>query len=228
MKNLVLSSISALALLASTQSGVTAPPPPVSTVTFNLLVNPAFKTCLGPGPVAVATVTRGSQNDKMVLQISGIKANLQFDVFTVQRSSLTWQGLPVQGFAGFGLAWYQSDLEADSNGNGVATINTILLDQIFGFDADLQADGKTSKLKPTQTTHVGFWFNDPHDAAACGFDVSKPTPFNGNHNAGPLAMISVPVQGTPAQLGPLCTSTSGHTQEEADADTTGTIFVCNP
>jgi len=41
------------------------------------------------------------------------------------------------------------------------------------------------------------------DAAACGFDVTKPTPFNGEHKAGPLAMISLPDAET--GLGPLCT-----------------------
>ena len=44
------------------------------------------------------------------------------------------------------------------------------------------------------TFHVGFWFNDPADAAACNFDVTKPTPFNGEHRAGPLAMISRPTR----------------------------------
>jgi hypothetical protein len=33
-----------------------------------------------------------------------------------------------------------------------------------------------------------FWFNNPADAAACGF--TGVTPFNGEHQAGPLAMIS--------------------------------------
>jgi len=59
-------------------------------------------------------------------------------------------------------------------------------------------------LKPTNTFHMGFWFNNPEDAAPCGFDVNKPTPFNGEHRAGPLAMISVPDADT--GLGPLCTN----------------------
>src|SRR6266571_1187719 len=42
-----------------------------------------------------------------------------------------------------------------------------------------------------------------HVEAACGFDVTKPTPFNGEHKAGPLAMISVP--NPTSGLGPLCT-----------------------
>jgi hypothetical protein len=58
---------------------------------------------------------------------------------------------------------------------------------------------------PTNTFHVGFWFNDPNDANknGCTFDVTHPTPFNGEHKAGPGAMISVPDAQT--NLGPLCT-----------------------
>ena len=69
------------------------------------------------------------------------------------------------------------------------------LGQVFGFDPDVS-------LAPTNTFQVGFWFNDPNDAKACGFDPTKPTPFNGEHRAGPLAMISVPDAKT--GMGPLC------------------------
>ncbi|KAM3093162.1 hypothetical protein ACKFKG_20385 [Phormidesmis sp. 146-35] len=89
------------------------------------------------------------------------------------------------------MAWYQTDLEP-----GATSVKTILLDQIFGFNPDVN-------LKPAKTFHVGFWFNNPEDAKACGFDPSKPTPFNGEQKAGPLAFISKPI--APAQLGPLCT-----------------------
>jgi hypothetical protein len=47
-------------------------------------------------------------------------------------------------------------------------------------------------LPPTNTFHLGFWFNNPQDAAACGFDVIKPTPFNGEHKASPLGFITRP------------------------------------
>ena len=87
----------------------------------------------------------------------------------------------------------------NSAGNGSATIKTIIVDQIFGFDA-----GSGIALTPTNTFHVGFWFANPADAAACGFTGT--TPFNGEHAAGPLAMIS----GTNATtlLGPLCLNPS--------------------
>jgi hypothetical protein len=142
-------------------------------------------------------VTRGDLNDTLVITVTGLKPNLRFDLFTVQRSSLDAAGNPVPNFTNFGLAWYQSDLQANATGTARATIQTILLDQIFGFDPAVN-------LAPTNTFHVGFWFNDPNDAVPCGFDASRPTPFNGEHRAGPLAMISLPDATT--GLGPLCTN----------------------
>ena len=38
-----------------------------------------------------------------------------------------------------------------------------------------------------------------------GFDASKPTPFNGENKAGPLAFVTRQIVGRPAKLGPLCT-----------------------
>jgi hypothetical protein len=132
------------------------------------------------------------------MSLSGIKPGLQFDMFTVQNSPFLANGQPDPKFKNFGLAWYQSDVDIPSTStHGTVQIQTILLDQIFGFDPAVA-------LPPTNTFHVGFWFNNPKDAVACGFDPSKPTPFNGEHRAGPLAMITLPVRRT--NLGPLCTN----------------------
>lgn len=219
-----------IALLAGLASLVSASAmaQDVGVVDFNLHVNPQFASCLGPNPQAMVEVVRGNLNDKLTISISGIRPNLAFDLFTVQRSSLDATGQPVANFPGFGLAWYQSDLQANNGGQGRATINTILLDQIFGFDADKVTVGTTSvtRVPPTNTFHVGFWFNDPQDAVACGFDASKPTPFNGEHKAGPLAMISVPSVET--KLGPLCTKPTSVSEEAASKDDTGLTLVCNP
>lgn len=200
---------------------------------FALKPNPAFLTCLSGGstaPVASVQVMRGTLNDTGTLTITGLKPGLAFDLFTVQRSSLDSGGAPVSGFKGFGLAWYQSDVEADDNGNAKVTIKTILLDQIFGFDSDAVANSTppATVLKPTNTFHMGMWFNDPKDAAPCGFDVSKPTPFNGEHRAGPLAMISLPVE--PANLGPLCTvPTNSQSADDSGSDPKdSTVFACEP
>jgi hypothetical protein len=59
-------------------------------------------------------------------------------------------------------------------------------------------------IAPTHTFHVGFWFDKPEDAVACGFDATKPTPFNSEHKAGPNAMISVADPVT--RQGPLLTT----------------------
>src|SRR5882724_4931139 len=176
-------------------------------VTFNLTPNPKFLNCLRgaePGdPKATVTVVRGKLNDTLILRLSNFKPNLAFDLFTVQRSSLRSDGAPDINFKNFGMAWYQSDVQANQGGGGEVSIRTILLDQIFGFDPDVA-------LAPTNTFHVGFWFNDPNDANknGCTFDVTHPTPFNGEHKAGPVAMISVPDAET--NLGPLCTDPNGN------------------
>ena len=184
----------------------------VQDIIFPLSPNPKFVSCLGepggPTPTAEILVQRGEQNDVLILHAEHLRPNLKFDLFTVQNTSLLSNGTPDPSFANFGLAWYQTDVQANSEGNAESIIKTILLDQIFGFD---QATG----LIPTHTFHVGFWFNNPQDAVACGFDPTKPTPFNGEQHAGPLAMISVPSSTT--KLGPLCTS----------ARKVGTTFVCS-
>ncbi|MFN8489943.1 MAG: hypothetical protein U0350_20320 [Caldilineaceae bacterium] len=169
-------------------------------VSFQLVANPKFLACLARDPndkkhppTAEVRVVKGNLNDRMTVRLHNIKPNLAFDLFTVQRSPFKADGSADPGFTNFGLAWYQSDLESNRGGEGDVEIKTILLNQIFGFDPDVN-------LAPTNTFHVGFWFNNPADAAPCGFTGS--TPFNGEHNAGPLAMISLPDANT--NLGPLC------------------------
>jgi len=171
-------------------------------ISFDLVPNTQFVDCLRKSPYeqpkAHATVIRGKLNDTLILDLDGIKPGLDFDLFTVERSSFLSEGVPDPAFKGsFGLAWYQSDVEVGKHtDDGHVRIKTILLDQIFGFDPD-------KALPPTNTFHVGFWFNNPDDALACGFPQGSFTPFNGEHHAGPLAMISVPDPST--NLGPLCT-----------------------
>jgi len=188
--------VAALSVAAYAASGTTQ-------ASFALSLNPKFVNCLAKypndpsrRPTATVEVEKGDLNDHLTLHVHNIKPNLAFDLFTVQRSTLDAQGKPISPAPSFGLAWYQSDVQAGDNGNGSVKIQTVLADQIFGVNVD------QAPPQPINTFHLGFWFNDPNDAAPCGFDVSKPTPFNGEHHAGPLAMISVPDATT--GLGPLC------------------------
>lgn len=200
-KLLLPAAIGLLAISAAAQNEV-------KQIEFDLHVNPKFVSCLGQDggtPTAHVTVKRGPLSDTLTIEGDNFKPKLAFDMFTVQRSNLLSNGSLDPNFTNFGLAWYQSDLQADKKGHFKASIKTILLDQIFGFNPDVT-------LPPTQTLHVGFWFNDPNDANedGCTFDTTHPTPFNGEHKAGPTAMISVPDATT--NLGPLCTNPNTQTQ----------------
>jgi hypothetical protein len=179
---------------------------------FSMFANPVNLPCLSDPssrhqPTVAVDVDRGDENDTMTLRLRNFKRDLDFDLFTVENSNQQADGTAVTPFANFGLAWYQSDIHVSHGGNATVKVKTILLDQIFGFDPAVE-------LKPTNTFHVGFWFNDPADAAQCGFTGF--TPFNGEHHAGPLAFITRPDPAT--NLGPLCT----------DPTTVGTAISCNP
>lgn len=185
-------------------------------IRFDLHPDPRVIRCLAEfpedpqrPPSVEVTVVRGAQDDTLSLRGRNVRPGLKFDLFTVEHTPLAADGSPDLGFRGFGLATYQSDLRATDEGRVRAVVRTILLDENFTFDPAIT-------LPPTGTFHVGFWFDDPNAAVDCNFDPARPTPFNGEHRAGPLAMISTPDAAT--GLGPLCTK----------ADTTTTPARCSP
>src|SRR6516165_7157171 len=110
------------AMIASAPLFAQAP----SETRFQLFPNPKFAACLGvsgaPAPTATVTVLRGKLNDTLILRAHHLQPNLAFDLFTVQNSSLLSDGQPDPAFVNFGLAWYQSDVQADSNGNAEVEI----------------------------------------------------------------------------------------------------------
>jgi hypothetical protein len=189
--------IAAAAVIGSTAAAA-ATTSKVESTTFQMFPQTSLINCLTPSPGAPTpqvrvTVDRGDLNDSATVRLRGFKPGLGFDLFTIQHSPQTATGAPDTN-PSVGLAWYQTDLQVGRDGTGQARIRTVLLDQIFGVDKDVS-------LQPTNTFHLGFWFNSPTDAATCGFTGS--TPFNGEHHAGPLAFVSRPNPMT--NLGPLCT-----------------------
>jgi hypothetical protein len=148
----VLATTPALVLFAASVTCANAQSKPDS-VTFSLKANPPFVKCLSADsptePQATVKVVRGELNDVLRITVTGLKPGLAFDLFTVQRSPFEPDGSAVQTFPGFGLAWYQTDLQADESGKASARIRTILLDQIFGFDSDIRAAAVLSWLRPT-------------------------------------------------------------------------------
>ena len=162
---------------------------------------PCFQGSATLAPAASVIVNQGPQNDTLVLYLTHFRPGLGLDLFTVQNTNLNSDGSLNTGFKnppGFGLAWYQSDVEVDANGQAFVTVASKFVDEIFGFDPG-------ASLAPTHAFHVGLWFDSPSDAASCGF--SGITPFNGSQNAGPNALISVPNKTT--GLGPLCLNPIG-------------------
>jgi hypothetical protein len=167
-------------------------------ITFHLFPNPQFLGCAqeeNQTASAKVTVIPGKHTARLTLHLKGFKEDQGFDLFTVQNSPQLADGSPDPDFKNFGLAWYQADIDIGKSHATTVKIRTILLDEIFGFGAD-------TGLAPANTFHVGIWFDDPADAEPCGF-AGPPTPFNGTHDAGPVAFISRPDATT--GLGPLCT-----------------------
>lgn len=119
--------------------------------------------------------------EKMVVNVSGLPANTDFDVFVIENADTP-----------FGFSWYQGDLTTGGNGSGTQTFIGRFNDETFVLDAAEVAH---------QTFHVGVWFNSPTDAVAAGC-TGGTTPFNGEQNAGIQALKTVPVnaQGPLAQL----------------------------
>lgn len=180
-------------------AGTATPIPPCSaaTCTFSLGVNPG----LLPGKPfacpaiqnATASITIANRfpsdapNDTMTLTATGLPPNTGFDMFLVENS-------PLDGgaFNGFGFGWYQSDVQSDGNGQATVTVKGI-------FDKETFIENPANGLTPTHTYNVGFWFNSPaQEQQVCG-NATAPaiTPFNGEQNAGLLAMITV---GKPLQV----------------------------
>ena len=92
----------------------------------------------------------------MNLKLTDFKPNLDFDLFTIQHSPSPPTARPTPtherrpGLVPVRHPGRPSDRRRCS-------IKTILLDQIFGVDKDMA-------LAPTNTFHLGFWFNNPADA----------------------------------------------------------------
>ena len=133
--------------------------------------------------------------EKMVVNVSGLPANTEFDVFVIQVPD-----------ADFGLSWYQGDLETDGNGKGsqefIGRFNIESFIVAPGNEPapqvhtdppfpDAAANPATA---PVHTFHVGLWFNSAADAQAAGCPNTE-TPFNGDHTAGIQALKTVEVGG---------------------------------
>ena len=175
---------------------IPATPCTAATCTSKLQVNPGLLSGTFACPAiqnAKATIkitnrfANGQQNDVMTLTASGLPKNVGFDMFLVQHTPLD-----TGTFSGFGFGWYQSDVQSNSSGNASVTVQGI-------FDKETFIENPAAAFTPIHTYNVGFWFDSPTaEQTACG-NATAPaaTPFNGEQNAGLLAMIT---KGEPLKL----------------------------
>jgi hypothetical protein len=153
--------------------------------TFALLRSSGAVTagCL-PKASGRATINSLGSVETMHLEVSGLPANAEFDVFVIQLPN-----------APFGLSWYQGDIETNNAGVGVAdfvgrfSVETFIVAPGSGAAPVIhKVDASTNPATaPVHTFHVGVWFNSPAQAAAAGCPNTV-TPFNGNHTAGIQAL----------------------------------------
>ena len=111
--------------------------------------------CLGTASGNV-TVKSFGPVEVMSVDVNGLPANTEFDLFVIQQPN-----------APFGLSWYQGDIETDNIGRGTGifvgrfNIETFIVapgsvpaPQVHDVDAD-----NNPATAPIHTFHVGVWFN---------------------------------------------------------------------
>jgi len=161
---------SALSLTAASAAPVTSASSHRA-VSFALVPSPGIQSCL-PHARGVVTIIPGSQNDLMDVTISGMPSHAEFDLFVIEQPNKP-----------FGVSWYQTDVDANGNGVGHASVRGIFDRETFSV-----SPGGTTTFGATHQFHLGLWFNDPSLPFKLGCEPGQPapvvTPFNGEQHAG--------------------------------------------
>jgi hypothetical protein len=189
-----LSAIGAAGVLALTMgltaaSATSSPTPQQSSGPFSFALQPSpnIAACL-PHAGGRVTITPGSQNDRMRVSVHGMPRNAGFDLFVIEQPNKP-----------FGVSWYQTDIQANDEGNGGATVRGIFDRETFSV-----SPGGTTTFAPTHQFHLGLWFNNPNTPFRLGCEpgATSPivTPFNGEQKAGVQALNTAQF---PVDAGPL-------------------------
>ena len=152
--------IAAVAIAAGGAASAQSSKP--STTSFDLFPNnPAIRTAspLPEDAHAKVHVQRGKFNDQLELEIKNFKPDLDFDVFTVENSPQLSDGTANPNFKG---------TSASPGTSPTCTSNQPRRGHDHAQDdparPDLRLRRRTS-VPPSNTFNVGFWFNNPADAA---------------------------------------------------------------
>jgi hypothetical protein len=157
--------------------------------------------CL-PRALAHVSVASTGPVEGMLVNVSGLPANTDFDLFVIQKAT-----------GPFGVSWYQGDIETDGSGNGTGSfvgrfnIETFALSPAAVTPVDAARPHKDGTFpdatagvafQPIHTYHLGLWFNSPADAQKAGCPGNQ-TPFNGDHTAG-IQILNTAQIGEPGPL----------------------------
>ena len=171
-----------LFLLAPTGLCILVTASPLIAANFDMVVSAGAQGCL-PNAKGTVKVSRVGAIDFMVVSVDGLPPNTGFDFFVLQVPK-----------APFGVAWYQGDIETDSQGHGQQYFAGVFSVETFAvavgsapapvvFNGPFPDASLNPPFNPIQMYHLGLWFNSPMDAQAAGCPATV-TPFNGEHNAG--------------------------------------------
>jgi hypothetical protein len=115
------------------------------------------------------------ENDTMVVSVHGLPANAEFDLF------VTEQPTPPT----VGVSWYQTDIDTNAAGRGMATVQGIFDRETF---TAVPNPGAPKGFDVHHQFHLGLWFDDPDLPFRIGCEPNKTEPvvtvFNGDQHAG--------------------------------------------
>jgi hypothetical protein len=167
-----------------------------SGIAFNMTQsNPAVAACLPHARALVQDFDLGD-NQSLAVFATGLVPNTGYDLFITNQAATP-----------FGPAWYQSDLETGSQGQGSATVRGVFNHETFLVSQGQGVLGSGIVFPPTHTFNLGLWFTDPTVpfAARCEPGKTAPvvTPFNGEQHAGIHALRTIVINPNNVQDGPL-------------------------
>lgn len=178
LSTIALAGAAALSIgLSSAGATPTRPATPAKgdSFSFRLVPSPGVHACL-PHAGGNVTITHTGINDTMRVSVHGMPPNEGFDLFVIQ-----------QPLKPFGVAWYQTDLQAGSSGTGSATVRGVFSHETFSVSL-----GGTTTFAPTHQFHLGLWWANPATPFNIGCEpgATAPivTPFNGEQHAGIQAL----------------------------------------
>ena len=156
---------------------------------FKLVRSPGLNNsplCVEKASGSVSIIPAGPV-EIMNVSVKGLPANTDFDFFVIQVPNKP-----------FGMSWYQGDIETNRFGIGNATfigrfsIETFMVapgvaEAPTTFEEAFPSVASNPATGPVQMYHLGLWFDSPDDAEKADCPTA-PTPFNGEHNAGPQVL----------------------------------------